>query len=47
MGLIFLEVSFRGGKPFAAYLRLPRRAGATVARTVAAGGGFEPASTRC
>ena len=36
MSAIFLEVSFRRGRPFAAYLRLPRRAGATVARTVEA-----------
>lgn len=36
MSRIFLEVSFRRGKPFAAYLRLPRQPGATVARTVEA-----------
>ncbi len=32
----YLEVTFRGGKAFAAYLYLPRAAGARVARTVEA-----------
>lgn len=36
MSAIFLEVSFRHGKPFAAYLRLPRLPGAAVARTIEA-----------
>ena len=30
---VFLEMSFREGKPFAAYLQLPRESGAKVART--------------
>ena len=33
MSSAFLEVSFQNGKPFAAYLRLPRAAGTKVART--------------
>ena len=32
----YLEVTFRGGKAFAAYLYLPRAAGAKVARTTEA-----------
>ena len=32
----YLEVTFRGGKPFAAYLYLPRASGAKVARTTEA-----------
>lgn len=32
----YLEVTFRGGKAFAAYLYLPRAAGAKVARTAEA-----------
>ena len=30
---VFLEISYRGGKPFAAYLRLPRDRDAKVARS--------------
>jgi uncharacterized protein YuzE len=33
MSEVFLEISFHGGKPFAAYLRLPRDHGAKIART--------------
>jgi hypothetical protein len=33
MSEVFLEMSFHEGKPFAAYLHLPREKGATVART--------------
>jgi hypothetical protein len=36
----YLEVTFRKGKPFAAYLYLPRAGGARVARTVDEGHGF-------
>ena len=35
----YLEVTFRKGKPFAAYLYLPRRSGVRVARTLDAGNG--------
>ena len=35
----YLEVTFRKGKPFAAYLYLPRANGARVARTVDEGNG--------
>ena len=35
----YLEVTFRKGKPFAAYLYLPRPRGARVARTVHEGQG--------
>jgi uncharacterized protein YuzE len=35
----YLEVTFRKGKPFAAYLYLPRSRGAQVARTVDGGHG--------
>jgi hypothetical protein len=37
----YLEVTFRRGKPLAAYLYLPRSAGAKVARTTAAGKGLK------
>ena len=33
MSDVFLEISFREGKPFAAYLHFPRDEGAKVART--------------
>lgn len=33
MSEVFLEMSFHEGKPFAAYLHLPRETGAKVART--------------
>ena len=36
----YLEVTFRKGKPLAAYLYLPRPAGVTVARTEPRGGGI-------
>jgi uncharacterized protein YuzE len=36
----YLEVTFRKGKPLAAYLYLPRPAGAKVARTSDAGDGM-------
>jgi len=36
----YLEVTFRKGKPLAAYLCLPRPAGAKVARTSDAGKGL-------
>jgi uncharacterized protein YuzE len=36
----YLEVTFRRGKPLAAYLYLPRNAGAKAARTVDAGHGL-------
>jgi uncharacterized protein YuzE len=36
----YLEVTFRKGKPLAAYLYLPRPAGAKVARTSNAGKGL-------
>jgi len=36
----YLEVTFRKGKPFAAYLYLPRARGARVARTVDEGRGI-------
>jgi hypothetical protein len=36
----YLEVTFRKGKPFAAYLYLPRATGARVSRTVDAGHGI-------
>lgn len=36
----YLEVTFRKGKPFAAYLYLPRSAGARVARTLDGGHGI-------
>ena len=36
----YLEVTFRKGKPLAAYLYLPRAAGAKVARTSDAGHGM-------
>lgn len=35
----YLEVTFRDGKPFAAYLYLPRPEGVKVAKTVRAGAG--------
>jgi uncharacterized protein YuzE len=35
----YLEVTFRKGKPFAAYLYLPRPTGARAARTIDAGSG--------
>lgn len=35
----YLEVSFRKGKPFAAYLYLPREKGARATRTLDAGHG--------
>ena len=37
----YLEVTFRNGKPLAAYLYLPRRVGATVASTRDAGSGLK------
>jgi uncharacterized protein YuzE len=37
----YLEVTFRRGKPLAAYLYLPRQRGATVARTTDAGQGMK------
>jgi len=36
----YLEVSFRKGKPFAAYLYLPRAKGSRVAKTVDGGHGM-------
>ena len=39
MKLRYLEVTFRKGKPFAAYLYLPRPSGARVARTADGGHG--------
>ena len=36
----YLEVTFRRGRPFTAYLYLPRPAGAKVGRTVPAGHGL-------
>src|SRR3954471_1739800 len=36
----YLEITFRKGKPFAAYLYLPRAAGATAARTLDGGHGI-------
>lgn len=36
----YLEVTFRRGKPFAAYLYLPRRVGAKAARTEDRGSGL-------
>jgi hypothetical protein len=36
----YLEVTFRDGKPFAAYLYLPRQAGDTSARTERRDGGL-------
>ena len=36
----YLEVTFRNGKPLAAYLYLPRQAGAKSARTVTASEGI-------
>lgn len=36
----YLEVTFRRGRPLAAYLYLPRKAGAKVARTSDEGGGL-------
>jgi len=36
----YLEVTFRKGKPFAAYLYLPRPTGCRVARTLDAGQGI-------
>jgi uncharacterized protein YuzE len=36
----YLEVTFRKGKPFAAYLYLPRPSGCRVARTLDAGQGI-------
>lgn len=36
----YLEVTFRKGKPFAAYLYLPRRRGARAVRTVDGGNGI-------
>ena len=36
----YLEISFRKGKPFAAYLYLPRAAGAKAARTLDGGHGM-------
>jgi uncharacterized protein YuzE len=35
----YLQVTFRKGKPFAAYLYLPRPTGARAARTIDAGSG--------
>ncbi len=35
----YLEVTFRNGKPFAAYLYLPRASGARVAKTLDEGHG--------
>ncbi len=40
MSSVFLEISYRHGKPFAAYLRLPRPSGSKVARTVEAAPGI-------
>lgn len=37
----YLEVTFRKGKPFAAYLYLPRTRGARIARTVDEGRGVQ------
>ena len=37
----YLEVTFHRGKPFAAYLHLPRPSGAKVARTADAGYGVK------
>jgi uncharacterized protein YuzE len=37
----YLEVTFRRGKPFAAYLYLPRPTGVKVARTADAGSGVK------
>jgi uncharacterized protein YuzE len=37
----YLEVTFRRGKPLAAYLYLPRKPGATVTRTSDAGHGMK------
>ncbi len=37
----YLEVTFRKGKPFAAYLYLPRPTGTRAARTVDAGRGVQ------
>lgn len=37
----YLEVTFRKGKPFAAYLYLPRPTGTRAARTVEAGRGVQ------
>jgi hypothetical protein len=36
----YLEVTFRKGRPFAAYLYLPRSVGAKAARTLDAGNGL-------
>lgn len=36
----YLEVTYREGKPIAAYLHLPRESGAKSARTVSVGQGF-------
>ncbi len=36
----YLEITFRKGKPFAAYLYLPRAAGAKAARTLEGGHGI-------
>ena len=36
----YLEITFRKGKPFAAYLYLPRRSGARAAKTVDGGSGI-------
>lgn len=36
----YLEVTFRKGKPFAAYLYLPRKRGARVVRTLDGGHGI-------
>ena len=36
----YLEITFRKGKPFAAYLYLPRAAGAKAARTLNGGHGI-------
>jgi hypothetical protein len=36
----YLEITFRKGKPLAAYLYLPRPAGAKAARTIDAGNGL-------
>ncbi len=35
----YLEVTFRKGKPLAAYLYLPRKSGVRIARTIDAGHG--------
>ena len=37
----YLEVTFRKGKPLAAYLHLPRKTGIKVARTTDAGRGVK------